>query len=109
MSAKKFAVIRTGGKQYKVSSGDTIVIEKLPGEIGTSVDLSQVLSLGTEGSAEMKIGTPLIAGATVSGKIVKHGRGSKVITFKKGRRTGYTKKIGHRQEQTAVQIDSIKA
>ena len=98
-----FAVIKTGGKQYKVQKDSVIVIEKLAGEAGTKVSFDEVLMAGD------KVGTPVVQGACVAGKIVKQTRGEKVIVFKKIRRHGYRRKQGHKQFLTVVKITDIKA
>lgn len=100
------AVIKTGGKQYRVAEGDTLQVEKLTGDAGSTVELGYVLSVG-EGEA-IKIGTPVVDGALVTAEIVEHGRGKKVIVFKKKRRKGYKKKQGHRQDFTSIKIKEIK-
>jgi large subunit ribosomal protein L21 len=102
-----FAVIRTGGKQYKVASGDVIAVEKLVGEPGATVELAEVLMVG-EG-ADVSTGTPLVAGATVSAELVEHRRADKIIVFKKKRRQNYRRKNGHRQHQTVLRITEIRA
>lgn len=102
-----FAVIKTGGKQYKVSEGDTIVIEKLDAEAGNDVTFDNVLMLGSGGS--VTVGAPLVAGATVSGEIAEHMRGPKLITRKKRQRQTYRRTIGHKQHLTTVTITSINA
>ncbi|MBI5491850.1 MAG: 50S ribosomal protein L21 [Deltaproteobacteria bacterium] len=102
-----YAVIKTGGKQYRVNEGDVVNIEKLPGEVGARIELSEVLAVG-EGES-IKVGTPTVAGASVTAEIVKHGKGSKLITFKKRRRKGFAKKQGHRQLFTSIKIQGIKA
>ena len=101
------AVVKTGGKQYVVTEGETLRVEKLEGEVGATIDLGEVLSVG-EGS-EIKIGTPVVEGATVKAEIIEHGRGKKIVVFKKKRRKGYKKKQGHRQDFTGVRIREIKA
>jgi len=101
------AVIKTGGKQYAVTEGETLRVEKLDGNVGATINLDQVLSVG-EG-ADLRIGTPLVEGASVKAEIVEHGRGKKIIVFKKKRRKGYKKKQGHRQDYTAIRIEEIKA
>jgi large subunit ribosomal protein L21 len=98
-----FAVIRTGGKQYTVASGDTILVEKLDGKAGDKVTISDVLAAGG------KIGAPLIAGASVAAEIVKQTRNDTVLIFKKNRRHNYRRKNGHRQQLTALKITDIKA
>ena len=98
-----FAVIRTGGKQYKVASGDVIAVEKLEGSAGDKVEIAEVLAAGS------KIGAPLLAGAKVLAEIVKQFRDDKVIIFKKKRRHNYRRKKGHRQYLTQIKITDIKA
>src|ERR1700751_3584606 len=93
-----FAVIRTGGKQYKVAEGDVIAVEKLTGDPGATVALDEVLMVG-EG-ADATAGAPLVAGASVSAELVEHRRADKIIIFKKKRRHNYRRKNGHRQHQT---------
>jgi|SRR5215469_2853326 len=102
-----FAVIRTGGKQYKVAEGDVIAVEKLAGEPGASIALDEVLMVG-EG-ADAKAGAPLVAGASVSAELVEHRRADKIIVFKKKRRHNYRRKNGHRQHQTVLRITGISA
>ena len=100
-----YAVIATGGKQFKVQDKDVVAVERLAGEIGTKVTFSQVLAMG-EG-AEIKVGTPVIEGAKVEAEIIDQFRGPKLIAFKMKRRKGYRKRKGHRQELTKVRILSI--
>jgi large subunit ribosomal protein L21 len=102
-----YAVIRTGGKQYRVAEGDTINVEKLDGMPGTSVKFDQVLLVG--GSDPIKLGKPLVSGAAVEAQIVRQGRGEKLVVFKFKRRKRYRRKAGHRQSFTAVKITGIKA
>ena len=102
-----FAVIRTGGKQYKVAKDDVIAVESLAGEPGDKVELAEVLMVGGEGDA--KVGAPLIDGAKVSGEIVGQTRAKKVMIFKKKRRHNYRRKKGHRQHQTMLKITGISA
>jgi len=102
-----YAFIKTGGKQYKVSEGDVVKVEKIDGEVGSSIELDTVISVGDGES--IKIGTPTVEGAKVVAEIVEQGKGSKVIIFKKKKRKGYTKKQGHRQLFTGLKIQSIKA
>jgi large subunit ribosomal protein L21 len=102
-----YAVIATGGKQYKVSEGDIVRVEKLAGEVGTKVEIDEVLLVGEEGST--KIGTPTVEKAKVSGEIVEQGKEKKILVFKKKRRKGYKKLQGHRQQYTALKIEKIKA
>ena len=99
-----FAVIKTGGKQYKVAKDDVITVERLPGEAGGSVSFEEVLMLGGD---DTKVGSPLVDGASVSGEIVEQARGEKIIVFKKQRRQNYRRKKGHRQELTVVKITDI--
>lgn len=101
-----YAVIRSGGKQARVAPGDTVRLEKLAGEVGDSVELSDVLMLGEAG--EPRVGTPLVDGAKVRGTILAQGRGDKIIVFKMKRRKGYRRKQGHRQSYTEVRIDAIE-
>ena len=103
----KYAVIRTGGKQYRVSEGDVVRIEKLDGEVGEKVTMGDVLFVGGDGEA--KIGVPLVANAKVTGEIVDQLRAKKIIVFKKKRRKGYSRQRGHRQYQTALKITGIEA
>ena len=101
-----FAVIRTGGKQYKVAPNDVIAVEKLDGEPGATIELAEVLMLG-EG-ADVSTGTPLLSGAVVSAELVEHRRADKIIVFKKKRRQNYRRKNGHRQHQTVLRITEIR-
>lgn len=103
----KYAVIRTGGKQYRVAEGELVKIEKLAGEVGAKVTLADVLFVG--GDDEVKIGLPLVANAKVTGEIVGQGRAKKVIVFKKKRRKSYSRQRGHRQYQTTLKITAIEA
>ena len=102
-----FAIIRTGGKQYKVASGDVIAVEKLAGEPGATLELAEVLMVGD--GAAISTGTPLVAGATVSAELIEHRRADKIIVFKKKRRQNYRRKNGHRQHQTVLRITEIRA
>jgi len=102
-----YAIIKTGGKQYRVSEGQTLRVEKLDGEKGDSVRLDTVLLIGGEG--ETRIGKPIIDGAAVDAQIMRQGRGKKIIVFKKKRRKGYHKKQGHRQAFTELKITGISA
>ena len=101
-----YAVIRTGGKQYRVSQGDTLRIEKLPGDVGSSITFGEVLMLGGE---KLSIGKPLVKGAKVSAEIVAQDRAKKIIVFKMRRRKNYRRKNGHRQWFTEVKITGISA
>lgn len=100
-----YAIIATGGKQYKVSEGDIIKVEKLDAETGSAVTFDQVLAVSDNG---MKVGAD-VANATVSATVMDQGRGKKVIVYKYKRKTGYHKKNGHRQAYTQVKIDKINA
>jgi large subunit ribosomal protein L21 len=102
-----YAIIQTGGKQYRVQPGDQLKVEKLLGEPGTEVSLDQVLALTT--GDELNLGTPLIAGASVNATIVRTARDRKIVVFKKKRRQGYHKKQGHRQWYTLLRINSLLA
>ena len=102
-----YAIIVTGGKQYKVSEGDIIFIEKLEAEEGTTVTFDQVIAVsGNEG---LKVGAPTVAGATVTATVVKNGKGKKIYVLKYKAKKNEKKKIGHRQPYTKVQITKIEA
>lgn len=98
-----FAVIETGGKQYKVTKGDVLDIEKLEGKDGETVKFDKVLLV------DEKVGTPTVSGASVTGKIVGHKRGEKIVVFKMKAKKRYSRTQGHRQEITTVEITDIKA
>lgn len=100
-----FAVIRTGGKQYRVSAGERLKVEALPVEVGQQITLTEVLALG-EGS-ELRVGAPLVADASVVATVLSHGRHPKVHIFKMRRRKHFQKHAGHRQDFTELQIDRI--
>jgi large subunit ribosomal protein L21 len=103
-----YAVIRTGGKQYKVAKNDVITIEKIDGAAtGATVEFKEVLMVG--GAGDAKIGRPNVAGAVVKGTVLEQGLGEKVIVFKKRRRKNYRRKRGHRQHETIVRISDIVA
>jgi large subunit ribosomal protein L21 len=101
-----YAVIRTGGKQYRVAADDVLEIERLTGEPGDKVEFADVLLVGG-GEGDPQIGAPLVAGAMVAAEVVDHHRGDKIIIFKKKRRQNYRRKRGHRQELTTVKITDI--
>jgi large subunit ribosomal protein L21 len=101
-----FAVIRTGGKQYKVVKDDVLTIEKVAGDVGSTLTLAEVLLLGGDAP---KSGAPLVSGASVSAEILEQGKGDKVIAFKKKRRKNTHRKRGHRQPFTKVKITEIHA
>jgi len=100
-----YAVIETGGKQYRVQAGDTLEVEKLEAEIGTSVEMDKVLAVSN--GTDLVIGAPLLETAKVTAKVEDQIRGNKIFNFKKKRRKGYTRKIGHRQSLTVLTIESI--
>jgi large subunit ribosomal protein L21 len=100
-----YAVVQTGGKQYKVSPGDVIVVEKLAGESGDKVQLSDVLMLDDGG--KVQAGKPFIAGAVVNANIIEQDRADKIIIFKKKRRQNYRRKNGHRQDITVLRVADI--
>jgi large subunit ribosomal protein L21 len=102
-----YAVIKTGGKQYRVATGDTVKVESLPAEVGAQVTLSEVLAVVDGGS--LKAGTPLVTGAAVTATVLSHGRGDKVTIFKMQRRKHFQKHAGHRQNFTELRIDSVAA
>ncbi len=102
-----FAVIKTGGKQYRVAANDVIKIEKLAGEPGDVIEFGEVLAVGEGEKAEF--GAPFVKGATVTGEVVEQGRGPKIIVFKKRRRQNSRRKNGHRQPETLVKITAIQA
>ena len=101
-----YAVIATGGKQYKVSEGETIRVEKLGVEAGEKVTFDQVLLVSGD---DVKVGDPTVAGATVEASVVSNGKAKKVIVYKYKRKSGYHKKNGHRQQFTDVKIEKINA
>jgi large subunit ribosomal protein L21 len=99
-----YAVIKTGGKQYKVAQGDKLRVEKLPGSVGEAVTFDQVLLVAGDA---LKLGKPLVGGAKVEAKIVEQGRGRKLVVFKFRRRKNYRRHTGHRQPFTALEITNI--
>ncbi|MCI5937531.1 MAG: 50S ribosomal protein L21 [Eubacterium sp.] len=101
-----YAIIATGGKQYKVEEGDVIKVEKLGLEAGAEVTFDQVLLVGDK---DVKVGTPTVAGASVKASVVSEGKAKKVIVYRYKRKTGYHKKNGHRQPFTQVKIEKINA
>jgi len=102
-----YAVIETGSKQYRVSAGDTLQVERLPVEAGKSFTFERVLLVNNEG--KVTAGAPTVAQATVEADVVEHIRGEKTVAFKMKRRKGYHKKTGHRQELSVVRIKEIKS
>ena len=101
-----YAIIATGGKQYKVSEGDVIKVEKLKAEEGETVTFDEVLAVGGD---TLTVGNPTVEKASVAGKVLKQGRDKKVIVYKYKNKSGYHKKNGHRQAYTEVKIDKINA
>ena len=104
-----YAVIQTGGKQYRVEPGKTIMVETLAGDAGAKVVFDQVLLVSSGDGGNVSVGKPLVAGAKVTGEIVEQTRGDKLVVFKFRRRKNYVRRTGHRQELTAVKIESIVA
>jgi large subunit ribosomal protein L21 len=102
-----FAVIKTGGKQYRVAENDIIQVEKLPAEAGASVTLDEVLMV--EDGGKVSVGAPFVSGAKVTAEVVEQARGPKIIVFKKKRRQNYRRKNGHRQDLTVLKITGISA
>ena len=100
-----YAVIKTGGKQYKVASGEKIKVEQIAADVGQEIVIDQVLAVGN--GADIKVGTPLVLGASVIAVVVSHGRGDKIRIFKMRRRKHYQKRQGHRQNYTELQIGAI--
>ncbi|CAG7631190.1 50S ribosomal protein L21 [Paenibacillus solanacearum] len=101
-----YAIIETGGKQYKVQEGDVVYIEKLTAGEGESVTFDRVLAVSKEGG--LVVGAPTVSGASVSGKVEKHGKGEKIIVFKYKAKKNYRRKQGHRQPYTKVVIEKIQ-
>ena len=102
-----YAVIKTGGKQYKVAAGEKIKIEQIAADVGQEITIDQVLAIGA--GAELKVGTPLVTGASVKATVVAHGKHDKVRIFKMRRRKHYQRHGGHRQQFTELEIGSINA
>ena len=102
-----YAVVKTGGKQYRVAAGEKLRIEQIPGDVGSEVLLDQVLMLA-DGDA-VTVGTPLVSGASVKATVLAHGRADKVRIFKLRRRKHYQKRQGHRQNYTEIKIETISA
>jgi len=100
-----YAVVRTGGKQHRVQTGERVKVEKLDGDVGAEVTLDDVLLIAGEG--EPKLGRPIVSGAKVNAKIIAQGRGEKVRVFKRRKRKGFHKTIGHRQSFTEIEITGI--
>ena len=102
-----YAVVKTGGKQYKVAAGEKLKIEQIPADIGTQITLDQVLAVGN--GDQIKLGAPLVAGAAVTATVVSQGRHDKVRICKMRRRKHYQKRQGHRQNYTEIKIEAIQA
>ncbi|MCL2876884.1 MAG: 50S ribosomal protein L21 [Betaproteobacteria bacterium] len=102
-----YAVIKTGGKQYRVAAGEKIKVEQIPADVGSQITLDQILMVG-EGES-VKIGTPVVTGAIVTASVLSHGRHDKVKIFKMRRRKHYQKHQGHRQNYTEIRIEAISA
>ncbi len=100
-----YAVVKTGGKQYRVVAGERLKVESLPVEVGQQVTISEVLALGD--GASVRIGAPFLAGAAVTATVLSHGRHAKISIFKMKRRKHYMKRGGHRQDYTELRIDAI--
>lgn len=107
MSDQQQAIIRTGGKQYRVETGAVLRVEKLNREVGTSFDIEDVLLVGR--GDDVKVGAPVVKGAAVNVEVVSHGRGRKLIVFKFKPRRNYRKKAGHRQAYTELKVNAIRA
>ena len=102
-----YAIVKTGGKQYKVAEGDTIFVEKLEADEGETVVFDQVLTVVND--ASVKVGRPMVDGAKVTGKVMAHGKGKKILVFKYKAKSNYRKRQGHRQPFTTVVIEKIEA
>ena len=100
-----YAVIRTGGKQYRVAPGDVVRVERLGGDVGAAVDFAEVLL--TAGDGAVRVGTPLVEGVRVRAEIVAQGRARKILVYKKKRRKNYRRRRGHRQSVTTVRVTEI--
>jgi large subunit ribosomal protein L21 len=100
-----YAVIRSGGKQYRVTPGQTVRLEKVTGEVGSKVELGDVLLVENEGN--IQVGSPVVANARIQATVLEHDRAKKILVFKKKRKKQYRRTQGHRQDYTAVRIDSI--
>ena len=101
-----YAVIRTGGKQYRVAPGDFVQVEKLDGELGSELEFTDVLMTSQDGN--VRVGNPTLSGASVTAQVVRQGRAKKILVFKKKRRKNYRRRQGHRQYITTVKVTSIQ-
>ncbi len=101
-----YAIVTTGGKQYRASVGDMIDVEKLPGDVGDEFTLSEVL-LVSVGEGDVRVGSPTVENATVACSVVKQDKNSKIVVYKSKRRKGYARKQGHRQSYTRIRVDAI--
>ncbi|MGE5654133.1 MAG: 50S ribosomal protein L21 [Bacillota bacterium] len=102
-----YAIIQTGGKQYRVQQGDVIWVEKLETEVGQTVNFEQVLAVSKDDT--LTVGTPVVAGAKVVAKVVEHGKGDKILVFKYKSKSNYRKRYGHRQPYTKLTVEKIEA
>ena len=102
-----YAIVNTGGKQYKVGEGDVLRVEKIPGDVGSTVSFDQVLMLSD--GERVSVGQPVLDNVTVNGRIVDQGKAKKIIVFKYKKRKRFRRKKGHRQQYTEIKIDSIQA
>lgn len=106
---ESFVVFKAGGKQYRCANGDKILVNRLTANVGDILTLTDVLMVGNTDGSDVKVGAPLLNGASVKLKVLAHSRAKKVIIYRKNRRTGFTKKQGHRQDLTQVQVESFSA
>ena len=104
-----YAVIQTGGKQYRVEPGKTVLVEKLEGDAGAKITFNEVLLVSSGDGGSVTVGKPLVAGAKVTGEIVEQTRGDRLVVFKFRLRKNYVRRNGHRQDLTAVKISAIQA
>lgn len=104
-----YAILETGGKQYKVQPGDVIEVERLDGEVGSNIELGRILATGGDGDDSSKFGTPLVDGAKVLVEVVEQGKGKKITVFKYKQKVRYRRKTGHRQTVTRVRVTDIVA
>lgn len=102
-----YAIVQTGGKQYRVQEGDILFVEKLVGDVESNVELTDVLAVSKDG--KLTVGSPIVEGAKVVASVVKHGKAKKIVVFKYKRKKDYRKKQGHRQPYTQIKIEKIEA